>query len=144
MPVIVDPDEYAEVEAGNVIMYSYFDGYATDVQILFSSDKYSTGELLECNDIYPDEFSDEYVTTHYGEITDKTTKTITIGEDRFYFADEVNVSVVDYTSATTQYEVGTLSDLKTSTRYYKTAFVKTLADAADEISDIVVFIEAAK
>lgn len=145
--VYVTPEEYEEVTlaAGNVFIYTLEGDYATDIQLLFNSTSEAVGTLSEnLEGIITNAFSGNYVSIHYGEITDKTTKAVTIDADKFYFADEVNVIVVDYTASRVSIEAGTLSDIKTSSKYLKTAFVKTLADTEDEISDIVVFIENAE
>lgn len=143
--VIVDPDEWLDdIEAGNVIIYSIADNFATDVSVLFTSNMDETGYLCEGPDIYPDDFSDEFVTIHYGEIEAKTSQTVTIDGIKFYFAPEVNVTFVNYTSAKPSVVKGSLSSIKPSnTVYYRTAFVKTLSYMEDEISDIVIFVETA-
>ncbi len=146
--VYVTPEEYEEVKltAGNVFIYTLEGGYATDIQLLFNSTLDSPGTLSEnLNGIITGGFSDDYVTIHYGEITDKTSKTVTLDEDKFYIFDEMNIIVVDYTSATTSISTGTwLSSVKVSNaKFRRTAFIKTIPDMEDEISDIVVFIENA-
>ena len=138
--VIVDPDERVAVEKGNVILFAESGAYVTDVAVLFSSTKDDVGALAGTDDILVEEFEDEFVTIHYGAIEDKTTKTVTIDGDKYYFADDVNVTVVDYTGASVSIKAGSLTDVKTSTKYTKTAFVKTVADVEDEVAEIVVFI----
>lgn len=146
LSVIVDPDEAndVDVEKGNVILYAESAAYVTDVQVLFTSTDEEAGALADgLDDIVTGDFSDEEVSIHYGEIADKESKFVMIGEDeedKFYFADEVNVIVVDYTSANVSIEAGSLSDVKTSTKYTKTVFLKTVAEEVDVVSDIVVFI----
>ncbi|MBQ7876463.1 MAG: S-layer homology domain-containing protein [Clostridia bacterium] len=146
--VIVDPDEVNDVavEKGNVILYAESGDYVTDVEVLFAATADApAGDVTveEGSDIVTG-FDDEAVSVHYGAIDDKTTKTVTIAGDKYYFADEVNVTVVDYTGSKMTVKAGSLSDVKTSTKYTKTAFVKTVADVEDEVSDIVVFIELAE
>lgn len=146
--VILNPNEYkmVDVEKGNVIMYTLLDGYATNVQVLFNSTAEEIGSLSEnLNNVIANEFSDEAVTIHYGTITDKTTSTVTINNDKFYYADTMNIIVVDYSYNTVSIKSGTWSDVKASNaKYTRTAFIKTLPYEEDEIADIVVFITPAE
>lgn len=141
--VIVDPDEAEDVapaEKGNVILYATTAGYATDVQVLFTSDDEVVGDVVVGGDIVG-EFSEESVSVHFGEVTDKSAKTVTIGEDKFYYADNVNVTVVDYSYNNVSIKKGSVNDVKVSNdKYVREVFVKTLADVEDEVSDVVVFI----
>ncbi len=141
--VIVDPDETVEVEKGNVILFANAGEFVEDVQVLFTSDDETVGELVAGGDIELG-FSDEAVTIHFGEITEKkSSKYVVLDDtDKFYFAEEVNVIVVDYTTANVTITAGDLGDVKTSTRYTNEAFVKTSLESEDEITDIVVFTSA--
>lgn len=145
--IILNPDECSatNVSAGNVIVYSTYNNYATNVSVLFTSTLDSIGELMDCDGIITDGFSYDYVTTHFGEITDKRTSSVTINEDTFYFGYDMNVIIVDYTGASTSISAGTAASIQISNaKYRRTAFVKTFADWEDEITDIVVFIEEAE
>lgn len=145
--VIVDPDEakdVADVVKGNVILYAESGSYVTDVAVLYTSDGETTGELQGTDDIKADEFSKEYVTIHEGEVTTKKAKYIVLDEDeenaKFYFADDVNVIVVDYTGNKMTVKAGSISDVKaSSTKYDQNVFVKTSAEDTDVITDVVVF-----
>lgn len=146
--VVVDPDESVTVAKGNVILFVEAGEFVEDVQVLFDSTDEELGEVIPGGDIV-DEKSDEDVSIHFGEITEKKTKYLVLGEDeedgKFYFADEVNVTVVDYAGANVSITAGSMSDVKaSSTKWNKYAFVKTALDAEDEITDIVVFVEAAE
>lgn len=136
--VIVDPDETVAVEKGNVILYAEAGEFVEDVQVLFDSDDEATGDINASGDIVASA-SDEAVSIHFGEITEKKAKYVVVGGDKFYFADSVNVIVVDYTGANVSIAAGSLSDVKTSSKYLKEAFVKTALESEDEITDIVVF-----
>ena len=140
--VIVDPDETVDVEKGNVILYVEAGEFVEDVVVLFTSDDETVGDLFAGNDdIALEVADDDKVSVHYGEIMEKSSKKVTIAEDVFYFADEVNVTVVDYCGASVSIAKGSLSSVKTSTdKYVRTAFVKTAAEVEDEITDVVVFV----
>ncbi len=144
--VIVNPDEAEtlNVEVGNVILYSLENGFASDIRVLFKSNSTATADGVEegLDNILSNEFSDEAVSIHYGEITDRTSKYVVVGEDKYYFAENFNVIVVDYTGHDVVIEEGTVNDLKESAKYTKTVFVKTIKDTEDEISDAVVFISS--
>ena len=143
--VVVDPEEataVAPVAKGNVILYATTAGYATDVQVLFASDDEAPAADVTVGGDIVGEPSEEAVSVHYGEIEEKTTKTVTIEGAKYYYADEVNVTVVDYTGANVSIAKGSLSSVKASNdKYTRTAFVKTVAEVEDEISDIVIFVE---
>ncbi len=144
LSVYVTAEDYekAPLEEGNVFIYTLEGGYATDIHVLFNSTFESVGELAEnIKGIVTNVLSDNYVSIHYGEITYKTSTAVTVGTDKFYMSDQMNIIIVDYTTASTSVSTGTWSNVQTSVKYKKTAFVKTLADIEDEISDIVVFIE---
>lgn len=146
--VIVDPDEDVAVEKGNVILYAESGSYVTDVQVLFASDADAPAQDVVAGGDVVDVIDDENVSVHYGTIVEKSSKTVTLelsnGEQKFYFADDVNVTVVDYTGAKVAIKKGSLTDVKDSTKYNKTAFVKTVAEIEDEVSDVVVFIQSAE
>lgn len=143
--VIVDPDEnltLADVEKYNVILYAMSSGYATDVAVLYSSTVDGKGDLNGTDKITVGATTDENVTIHFGEITDKATKSFTIDtvEEPFFYGDNVNYIVIDYATSTPSVKVGSKSDVKKSTEdntYY--AFVKTISDIEDEATDIVIF-----
>ena len=146
--IIIDPDEYHEhrIEKGNVIMYStsILNDLACDITLLFSSDEHFPGDI--CDDIYyaniTEWLDDEMVSVHYGEIEKATSSYLEIYGDRFYYADDLNIIIVDYTYHTVQISSGSKSEIKESTdQYNRTAFVKTVLNAEDEITDIVMFIE---
>ena len=147
--VIVDPDEVnalpAELAKGNVILYAESGAYVTDVEVLYSSTEDGLGGLGTVEDIVADgSWSEEFVTIHTGEITAKGTKYVELDDaDKYYFADEVNVIVVDYTGNKMTVKAGDLGDVKkSSTKYDQNAFVKTTAEDEDVITDIVVFTTA--
>lgn len=144
--VVVDPDEVAGivVEKGNVILYAETGDYVTDVEVLYTSTVDGLGEVTVAEDSeIVTEPSEEAVSVHFGEITEKSSKTVTLGEDKYYFADDVNVIVVDYTGSKMTVKAGSLTDVKASnTKFTRSAFVKTLVDVEDEITDVVVFVEA--
>ena len=147
--VYVTPGEYEEVNlaAGNIFIYTPLGDYATDIQLLFNSTLDAMGGTLSENldGIITDDFSDDYVSIHYGEITDKTTKAISIDDDKFYAFDEMNIIVVDYTGSSTSVSTTTWSGIKASNaKFERTAFIKTISNMEDEISDIVMFIEEAQ
>lgn len=151
--VIVDPDEVnalPELAKGNVVLYAESGAYVTDVEVLYTSDDENDGVgTLQGTDEIMLEASEEYVTIHTGEVTSKKAKYIVLDEDeengKFYFADEVNVIVVDYTGNKMTVKAGDLSDVKaTSTKYEQNVFVKTAAEDFDVITDVVVFTTAAE
>ncbi len=144
--VIVDPDEVnalPELEKGNVVLYAESGEYVTDVEVLYTSNEEGTGELGEVEDIVT-EWSEEFVSIHAGEITDKSSKFVELDEtDKYYFADDVNVIVVDYTGNKMTVKAGSITNVKaSSTKYAQNAFVKTTAEDEDVITDIVVFTTA--
>ncbi|MGM9551380.1 MAG: BNR repeat-containing protein [Clostridia bacterium] len=143
--VIVDPKEYGnvDVEIGNVIIYSTNAGYATDIQVLFTSNKDGIGEITGGLGTV---VSDKEVTVHYGEITYGGSHYVELGSaeeaQRFYYTNDCNVTVVDYTKADIAISSGTVSSINASTEKYKrSAFVKTDINSEDDITDVVVFIE---
>lgn len=146
--VVLDPDDadLSDMPAvkGNVILYAMNSGFATDLQVLFTSDEDAPGALgTGLDDILTDEFSEDDVTIHYGTIEDVQTKSFTVDGTKFYLADEYNVTVVDYTGANVSIAKGSKSSIKADTdKYARTAFVKTVSDAEDEVSDVVVFVVA--
>ena len=143
--VIVDPDEYEAgmVEKGNVILYAEGAEFVTDVQVLFASTADAPADAVTAGGDIVDVLSDEQVSIHYGAITDETeadSKSFVIDGQEFFYAEEYNVTVVDYSYNTVSIKAGKTNDLKYSTRNNKVVFVKTLADVEDEVSDVVVFI----
>ncbi|MBQ3111006.1 MAG: S-layer homology domain-containing protein [Clostridia bacterium] len=144
--VIVDPDEVnalPELEKGNVVLYAESGEYVTDVEVLYTSNEEGTGELGEVEDIVT-EWSEEFVSIHAGEITDKSSKFVELDDtDKYYFAEDVNVIVVDYTGNKMTVKAGSITNVKaSSTKYAQNAFVKTTAEDEDVITDIVVFTTA--
>ncbi len=141
--VIVDPDEVnelPELAKGNVVLYAESGEYVTDVEVLYTSDEEGIGELGTVEDIVT-EWSEEFVSIHAGEITDKSSKFVELDDtDKYYFADDVNVIVVDYTGSKMTVKAGSITNVKaSSTKYAQNAFVKTTAEDEDVITDIVVF-----
>lgn len=144
--VVMDPDDadLSNMPAvkGNVILYAMNSGYATDLQVLFTSDEDAPGDLGEnLDDIVTGQLLDDEVTIHYGTIEDVQTKSFTVDGQKFYLADDYNVTVVDYSGANVSITKGTKSSIKAETdNYARTAFIKTVSDAEDEASDVVVFV----
>ncbi len=143
--VIVDPDEYDydAVEKGNVILYAEGAEYVTDVQVLFASTEDAPADDVIVGGDIVGELDDEAVSIHYGAIDEETeadSKSFVIDGTEFFFAEDYNITVVDYTYNTVSIKAGKTGDLKYSTRNNKSVFVKTLSDVEDEVSDIVVFI----
>lgn len=147
--VVVDPDETVEdtVVKGAVILFVEAGEFVEDVQVLFESDDEAPAADVTVGGEIVGDKTEEAVSIHYDEITEKKAKYMVLGDDaeegKFYFADEVNVTVVDYTTANVTIAKGSLSNVKASTdKYTRTAFVKTAADSVDTITDIVVFVES--
>ena len=151
--VIVDPDEKddaATLEKGNVILYAESGAYVTDVELLFAATKDVTelpadvAELAEDSDIVTTE-SEEAVSIHYGEITDASAKYVEVSDAKYYYSDDVRVIVVDYSYNNVSIKAGKTSSVKESTEQYtRYAFVKTLSEETDEITDVVVFVVPAE
>ncbi|MGM9552188.1 MAG: S-layer homology domain-containing protein [Clostridia bacterium] len=149
--VIVDPEEDGDVdvEVGNVILYATNAGYATDLKVLFTSDEDGVGGIGSELGKIETGYSDKAVTVHYGEIDEKASKSFTMVDEsseegivRFYYADDCNVTVVDYTGRDVTISAGKLASVQASTeKYLRTAFVKTTIDAEDEVTDVVIFVE---
>ena len=139
--VTVDPEEEADVVKGNVVLYAMNSGLATDVAVLFSSTMDGAGELFAAEDVLKEEFSDEDVTIHYGLVTAKEAKYFEIDGKKFYYADEYNVTTIDYTAAKATIKAGKTSDIRAAKTEANNVyvFVKTVVNAEDEVSDIVVF-----
>ncbi len=146
--VIVDPDEVNALPEtlvkGSVVLYAESGAYVTDVEVLYTSNEDGIGTLVGTDDIVAGEKAEDVVTIHAGEVTTKKAKYIVLDEDeennKFYFADEVNVIVVDYTGNKMTVKAGDLGDVKaTSTKYEQNVFLKTEAEADDVVTDVVVF-----
>lgn len=141
----VDPKYAAEcsVSRGNVIIYALEGGLATDIKVLFNStgEGVADGVTKGFENILSDEYSDEFVTIHSGEIEAYSNSAVTIGGYSYAFAEACNIIVVDYSAASVSIKAGVKEYAKPDSRYEKQAFVKTVSGLEGEISDIVIFIK---
>ncbi len=151
--VIVDPDEASDaddVEKGNIIAYAVNGGYATDLVVLLASNVDGVdANTLQGNDYISTVSSDEMVDIAFGLVVEKTAKYFYIGdvvdedtsESLSYgaAADGCNYTIVEYAGTGITVKAGTATAIKASEKNPVYVFIKTVEDAEDEVSDVVIF-----
>jgi hypothetical protein len=152
--VVVDPDEVDEtvesIEKGNVIIYSTEpSGFVKNVYVLFASNEDGiAADVQGVDNKIVTAPSDDDVNVAAGWVTEKKNGYFVLdGNDEYRYtaADEgANYTVVEYSKNTITVKSGSLASVKESKTNPVYVFVKTVDDATDEVTDVVIFVDLVK
>ncbi|MCD8049640.1 MAG: S-layer homology domain-containing protein [Clostridia bacterium] len=158
--VVVDPDEdqdpLAEIEKGNVIIYSTNTaGLAENVYVLFDANEDSLGTIQSETDKIVLTPSDDDVNIAAGWVVEKKSSYFRISdirtdeitddeiediEEMYVPADEgCNYTVVEKTGNSITVTKGSSASVKKSVSNPLYVFIKTVEDAEDEVTDVVIY-----
>ncbi|MCD8048401.1 MAG: hypothetical protein LUG52_02155 [Clostridia bacterium] len=161
--IIVNPDSAEDmalsetIAAGNVIVYEENGNYAENIAVLFNATKTSLGEVSGDGGSISDTPSDKCVNVAGGWVAAKTSSYFCICEtldelESGEFEAEIlyaptsycSYTLVTKTSSGITVEKGSFEDIIYSASNPRYVFVKTTADSASKVTDVVIYAGYAK